>query len=254
LTYVSATQIKFAPYKGASVQIAGTIYAIPAAGITAANTAVLINGVSGNLAASTTYYVYLANISSTLTVDFSTTGHSTDTTAGNVGIEIKTGDNTRSLIGMIRTNTSSQFFDDNVSNFGVATWFNKRKRILQGANSGTITGIGAGSPTIFFTSLNALNWANEPPMLHLSGIGSDDTANAIFLANVSLDGNAANLLIAPSIRVSNGATGGLFYSIGASLSNDVALLTEGWHTYGLTAWVTAGAGSLNGTVSGDAMI
>src|SRR5690348_7737883 len=116
LLYVSATQIKFDSYKGAAVKIAGSAYTIPNGGVTVGN---------GGLSASTTYYVYVYNNAGTLTLELSTTGHAMDTTSGNEGVEIKSGDNSRSLVGMIRTNASSQF-QDGASFRGVLSWFNRR--------------------------------------------------------------------------------------------------------------------------------
>jgi hypothetical protein len=131
LSFVSATQVKFAPCNGERVKINGLWYDIPSGGITAANTGIFLNGTgSSNLAASTLYYVYLFNNSGTLTVDFSTTGHATSATAGNVGTEIKSADDTRSLIGMVRTNVSAQFQEDG-QNLLVASWFNRRSRDIQ---------------------------------------------------------------------------------------------------------------------------
>jgi hypothetical protein len=139
LSYVSATQIKFAPYNGGNVKIAGTLYQIPSAAITAANSSVYVNGTAAqNLAASTLYYVYLFNNSGTLTVDFCTTGHATDTTTGNVGVEIKSGDNSRTLVGMVRTNGSSQFEDDANGRL-VASWFNRQAKSVNGNVSNQTT-------------------------------------------------------------------------------------------------------------------
>ena len=79
---------------------------------------------SFNIAANTLYYVYAFNNSGTVTADYSTTGHATSTTAGNVGTEIKSGDDTRTLIGMIRTGASGFL---NTADFrGVISWFNRR--------------------------------------------------------------------------------------------------------------------------------
>jgi hypothetical protein len=139
LSFVSATQVKFAPCNGERVKINGLWYDIPSGGITAANTGVFLNGTgSSSLAASTLYYVYLFNNSGTLTIDFSTTGHATSTTAGNVGTEIKSADDTRSLIGMVRTNASAQFQEDG-QNLLVASWFNRRPRCIQSSAAGTLT-------------------------------------------------------------------------------------------------------------------
>jgi hypothetical protein len=125
LKYVSATALSFTPYKsGNNIIINGIAYPIPSGGIAGlANTSVFVNGTAGqNLAANTNYYVYAFNNSGTITADFSTTTHATSTTAGNVGTEIKSGDDTRSLIGFIRTSGTS--FADSASLRFVRSWFN----------------------------------------------------------------------------------------------------------------------------------
>ena len=127
--FVSATQTQLAPFNGCVMQIAGAFYRVSTPIIaTVSNT--FLEGVGGkSLAASTSYYVYLFNNAGTLTLDFSATGHATDTTAGNEGIEIKSGDNSRSLVGMVRVNPSAQFQDDTGARF-VASWFNRRKKFI----------------------------------------------------------------------------------------------------------------------------
>ena len=167
LAYVSATGINFAPRNGNFVMIAGSLYQIPSAGVSAANTSVYVNGVSGqNLAASTLYYVYLFNNAGTLTVDFSTTAHATDTATG---VEIKSGDNTRTLIGMIYTNLSSQF-SDSAALRQVASWFNRRARAGQAATgnvsgfstNGSYAGVGG-------SAIAAVMWADEDLFANVSG-------------------------------------------------------------------------------------
>lgn len=127
LTYVSATAVKFAPFNGDQIKISGSIYVIPSAGIAGvANTSVFVGGVAAqNLAASTLYYVYAFINSGTVTADFRTGGHATSSTAGNVGVEILSGDDTRTYLGMVFTNGSSQF-DDSSAKRNVISWFNKR--------------------------------------------------------------------------------------------------------------------------------
>lgn len=130
LTYVSATQIKFIPYGGNFIRIAGQWYGIPSAGIAAANTSVFVNGAAGqNLAANTLYFVYLFSNASALTLDFSTVGHSTSVAAGNAGTEIKTGNGTRSLIGAVYTDASSQFVNSALRRL-VRSWFNRQAERL----------------------------------------------------------------------------------------------------------------------------
>lgn len=129
LTYVSGTSIKLLPYNGQGIQIAGALYPIPSAGVASGNPTTASNYVDGvasqTLAASTLYYVYVFNNSGTLTLDFSTTGHSTDTTAGNIGVEIKTATASRTLVGMVRTNATPNFVNSATQRF-VSTYYNRR--------------------------------------------------------------------------------------------------------------------------------
>jgi hypothetical protein len=170
LTYVSATALKFAPYGGNKIQINGAQYTIPNAGIAGlANTGVFVNGVAGqNLAANTTYYLYAFVNSGTVTGDFRTdgNGHITDITSGNEGVEVRcssgtTPDPTRTLIGLIRTNASSQFADSATQRF-VRSWFNPKKESL----SGSLTTNRSTTSTTFVElhseiRVNFLSWAGE---------------------------------------------------------------------------------------------
>ena len=125
LTYVSPTAINFVPYNGDLIKINGVLYRIPAFGIGGlGNTGIIIDGAPGSsLAANTTYLVYAFISGGVVTAEFSTTGHATSATDGNVGTEIKNGDNTRSLIGIVRTNASAQF-ENSLRNRFVRSWFN----------------------------------------------------------------------------------------------------------------------------------
>lgn len=165
LTYVSTTQLKFAPYGGNGIRLNGAIRAIPTAGIAGlGNTSVFVNGTTGqNLAANTTYWIFCFDNAGTLTADFRTAAtHTQSATAGNEGTEILTGDDTRSLIGQCRTNASSQFVDSLTQRY-VRTWFNRRPRALQNtdtsqrtSNSATNVELAGGSLRLEF-----LIWADE---------------------------------------------------------------------------------------------
>jgi hypothetical protein len=77
--------------------------------------------------------IFVFDVSGTLTADFRTSAtHITSTGPGNEGVEILFGDETRSLIGMCRTNASSQFQVDS-QNIGVLSWFNRRSKGGTGA-------------------------------------------------------------------------------------------------------------------------
>lgn len=112
LSVVSATSLKLSPYNGNSLIINGSPKQVPAAGITISN---------AGLAASTLYYVYAFMSAGVMTLELSTTGHATGTT----GIEQKTGDATRSLVGMVYTTASTQFADNQAQRLCI-NWFNRR--------------------------------------------------------------------------------------------------------------------------------
>lgn len=113
-SYVGATSVSLVPFNGNFIKINGKLYTIPSSGVT---------GTNAGLSANTLYYVYLYNNAGTLSLEFSTTVHATSATAGNAGVEIKSGDDTRTLVGMVYTNASSQFTPNLVS-----SWFNRRLR------------------------------------------------------------------------------------------------------------------------------
>lgn len=128
LSYTSASACTLTPKEGDKVKISGALYPIPSAGVTLANT---------GLTAGTLYYVYIYNNAGTLTLEASVTGHSTDTSAGNLGVEVKTGDNTRTLVGMtflIDNGGTPEFKDENGYRL-VASWFNRRSRPVRAERS-----------------------------------------------------------------------------------------------------------------------
>jgi hypothetical protein len=71
------------------------------------------------LAVNTLYYVYAVNSAGTTVLEFSTTAFTQDTT---FGVQTKTGDATRTLVGRVRTNASSQFPAIYIID-GVRSWF-----------------------------------------------------------------------------------------------------------------------------------
>ena len=100
--------------------------------------------------------------------------------AGNVGVMIKSGDNTRTLVGAAAYVGG---FQDSDSNRLVLSWFNRQPKRLQNAYTAT--------RTFSFNSIAEINseirinfmaWADDPPMLGLGGGGfymSSGAAGAI---------------------------------------------------------------------------
>lgn len=111
--YTSATVCTLVPYLGNLLNINGTNFIIPTAGVTLSATGLTIN---------TVYFVYVWMNGATMTLEASTTGHSTNTATG---MEIKTGDPTRTLVGMVYPTTGPNFVS-NTTNTYVISWLNKR--------------------------------------------------------------------------------------------------------------------------------
>lgn len=221
LTYISPTQIKLIPCGGNNILIAGAQYGIPAVGIIAANTGTFVNGVAGqNLAANTLYYVYVFNNGGTLALDFSTTGHATDTTANNIGVEIKSGNNSRTLVGMLYTTNTAQF---NSSPTTVLSWFNRRSLSSKlsftsySFNNGTYTELNS-VPRVFF-----LSWADEGIYALIGGTFANSTAASTTMV-IQIENVASGTL--SSVYDPSGGQSVIFHS---SLSTNPGDLTEGLH-------------------------
>jgi hypothetical protein len=124
LEYTNTTTLTFKPYKGGYVCFpSGTSLPIGSAGKTLSATGLTIDQL---------YYIYAYDDSGTLALEASTTGHSADTTTG---IEIKTGDATRVLVGMaeiVDLGSSTPGFADSATQRLVASWNNRRQRQLLG--------------------------------------------------------------------------------------------------------------------------
>ena len=237
LEFVSATSLSFKPFKGDQIKINGAIYNIPSAGIAGlGNTGVFLNGVAGqNLIASQLYYVYCFNNSGVLTGDFSTT-HATSATAGNVGVEIKSGDDTRTLIGMVFTNASAQFVSSLTSRT-VVSWFNRRRLSLAGTSLA-----GAASSVASLVEINSLArvqflpWAGEAVDLRLGGVTSSNIAGAQTFTNIGLDAGLTPLL--PQSAVGDPYAGGALSAAAGAVSSDP---TEAFHFATIIGSVTGGA-------------
>lgn len=152
---------------------------IPAAGISFSNS---------GLSANTLYYAYAYFDGVTIRGEFSTTGH-----ADSNGVETKSDDQTRSLVGMVRTNAASQFLDS-PSRRQVATWYNRRQRglYLQLSGDQAITAV---TPT--YTSLSCLiqylTWGADTGVSDLfwcTGRAVSNAAGSQAYMRVYLDGSA----------------------------------------------------------------
>jgi hypothetical protein len=238
LKYAGSTALVLSLVDGDRMRINGVLYAIPAGGIAGlANTGVFVNGTGGqNLAASTLYYVYVFDNAGTVTADFSTTAYAISSTAGNIGTAIKSGNDTRSLVGMIRTNGSSQFVDSEAQRF-VRSWANRRRAQTRNAFTADRSWTGTSYAEVNTEIRNEfLIWSDETVALATSGTVS--AATQAGYVGVSIDGAAP---IAESLFLA-----GTTAPPGASVTTSA--LADGYHYATIVGKVlSGGTGSYYGT-------
>ena len=230
LQYVSATGLSYLPFNGNQIVINGSIYTISSSGsgvVGLTNISVFVEGVAGqSLAANTNYYVYAFNNAGTITADFSTTGHSTSVAAGNAGTEIKTGNETRTLLGMIRTIAAGQFADSGAQRF-VISWLNRRPKLSRVISRAVFSGAANYAIlTEFDASLRPgfLCWADDVPDLRCYTSGS---TSALATWAVALRCDGADIAVPGASVVATSPSGG--YALPITLSAHIPGLAEGYH-------------------------
>lgn len=215
--------LRLLPQNGNQLFIGGSSRSIPSAGVTLS---------TAGLAASTLYYIYAYMNAGVMTLEASATGHSRDSSTG---VEIKTGDPTRTLVGMARTTAGTAWADSGTQRL-VLSWFNRRGKT---ANNAVVVGGSTTSASFVETNnsdrLSFLTWANEAVssgatlslLSNSSGanwaaaLGLDSPGTSIGFSNVS-GGTAVTLIslnpvgdfettegfhfITPLARISGGAT------------------------------------------------
>lgn len=166
----STTQISLQRYQGSylPLKIGANWEAklIPAIGPTLANT---------GLTAATLYYIYAFDNAGTLALEASTTAHSKDATTG---VEIKTGDATRTLVGMVYMGAGSPgTFINSVTRRLLLNWFNRATLDLHGSYSADRT-----TTSTTFADINSeislefLSWADEAVEMGAAGTVSNNSA------------------------------------------------------------------------------
>lgn len=200
------TTAKLSPFGGNGVTFpSGVTALVPGAGITTDITNCYLDGLSAKaLTASTLYYAYLWNAGSAAVpnwvIDWSTTGHATDATSG---IEIKSGDATRVLVGMAYPQ-AGPVLTDSVTARLVASWFNRQSKPM--ANNFT-TGRSTSATT--FVEINSeirclfVCWGDAISVGYQGDVTqSAGSANMPFVSGVGIDGAGASVATRASIASS----------------------------------------------------
>lgn len=163
--FKSGSNILLIPYNGNKIIINGVSQTIPAAGVSLAPT-----GLTGGV-----YYIYAYMNGGTMTLEASATARATSTTAGNKGVAIKSGDDTRSLVGLVYSNSAA--FTDAYSGRLVLSWFNRRNitgrawlTTNRSTTSTSISEINTEARVYFLT------WADEAVYSSANGAASNSAA------------------------------------------------------------------------------
>lgn len=123
---LSGGNLLLSRYDGYRIIIDDAVQAIPSAGVTLAATGKTAN---------TTYYVYAYMSSGTMTLEAATTSYSADSRNG---VMTKTGDTTRTLVGMARAITGPAWVDSTTQRF-VLSYYNRQEKSILYAPPNTST-------------------------------------------------------------------------------------------------------------------
>jgi hypothetical protein len=241
------TNLVLIPYNGNLIIINQNLQKIPASGVALPPT---------GLTANTLYYIYAYMVGAAITLEASTTGHMTSTVDG---IEIKSGDQSRTLVGMAYTVTGAPgaiWTDVAASTAGpgegnsissgyttgqlyVLSWFNQRPKTN---NTWFTSRNRTGSPDFFEIATNMRNyfltWGYREVEYSTSGAQVNYTPSGVATA-MSFDGGSYERF----------GTGSCYSSSGGGFSQGNTLgvygrkkLNEGQH-FGSLLGVRAGSGS-----------
>ena len=183
----SATQCQFLPFMGSQIKVNGIVYSIPSNGVAFPNTSVNVGGTTGaNLGPNTLYYAGLNVIGGVLTPYYGTS-HTTSSTVGNVGTEIVDNNDAVSLVGIVRTNASSQFVDAAAQRF-VRSWFNRQRTSVQGASQNVTGFSSSGATGPYWTSAAFVCFADDAVVASVPGFNDANSPDALY-AWVNIDGS-----------------------------------------------------------------
>lgn len=220
----SGANVVLQPLNGNLLAINGANETVPSGGVSLAPT---------GLSTSTLYYIYAYMNTGTMTLEASTTVPVADTSTG---VQIKTGDATRSLVGMVYVITGPAFADTATQRL-VRSWFNR----LPSGGSNTLTADRTTTSSTF-TELGSeiriqfVVWAGETVQATPNGIAINSVAANVNVTTVGYDG-VAEVPESASIGTNGGALGPTF-----TKSN----LTVGFHYATMMGRVSSGTGTWKG--------
>lgn len=238
----SGANLVLSPYKGSLITINSAAVRIPDAGVSLATTSLS----SGQL-----YYIYAFLSAGVMTLEASITAYATQ--AG-TGVTIKTGDATRTLVGMAQP-TAGPAWTDTATQRLVRSWFNDPGIGMLGSFS-----TGRSTSSASFVELNSeirvnfLVWTGEVVALHSNGSVSNNAATAN--TSIGIDGIVAE---DTSAVASTGTPNAFSYPYAVSLFKTG--LSEGFHfatllgnSAGTSTWSGSGTAGTRSTLTGFAKL
>jgi hypothetical protein len=231
LVYTNATTLTLNRKNGDRLCINGVNEQIPSAGVTLSN---------GGLSADTTYFIYAYMSGGTMALEASTTGHAEDSTTG---MEIKSGAATRTLVGMARTNASSQFVQSS-SNLGVITYFNRRLKSIKASFTADRT-----TTSTSYAELNSeirlpfIMWIDGDVAYAVRGTTVGNTVGAASFTAVGIDTSGTVNIRGGTASEQPGSVASQGLNSSFSGFTDES---EGYHYATIMGKVTAGTGTWNG--------
>lgn len=220
---LSGGNISMAKQDGNKLWINGVNELVPASAVTLS---------PSGTAASTLYYIYAFMSSGTMTLEYSTTVPVSHT---NWGVRVKTGDNTRTLVGMAMSAAAGAWSTSAVQ---LLSWFNKRQK---SAVSTTASPTATGAAAELSTTLRV-------PFLSWAGF---ETNVGFYANNISHSGTAQDIisdLRVDTVTIMPSPIKGRVSAITSSQSYPLSILhpatglSEGSHTaspYGSSSSATA---------------
>ena len=178
LTLVS-TNLKLSRYNGKRLIIDDVVQIIPSAGVTLAAT---------GTTASTLYYIYAYMSSGTMTLEYSTTSSAIDSRNG---IMTKSGDTTRTMVGMAYPVAGPAWADSATQRF-VLSYFNRRRLdlMLQPVPSGASISSSSYVDINSSVKLEYISWGEGNTLFYHVEQNFNGTGTNSFRSVLYVDGNA----------------------------------------------------------------
>lgn len=220
--FISATTCRLIRWNGTFLNINGVTRVIPVGGVDILNTAVPSDVV---------HYIYAFWTGTAIALEASTLGYA----AGPEGLMCKSGDGTRTLVGMV-SKVSGNFFNNNNSGHLVLSWFNKKPLPAEINLAAAVQFSSVSFAEVVQSRIAFMTWANElvdgsAMFATYQGGGSQYLAMSL-----NVDGGGVGQGLTMYVPTQTGAIG-----FGTGTLRSPFYAGEGRHYLGVSSAVDAGS-------------